>query len=111
MTWRRLFDSTGYVISFVINKCCSFGNQVNRLLATQDKGEDEMKLYLISQDVNTGWDTYNKVVVAANTENEARNISPSDYGWVIPECVKVKLIGEAIKNTEVGVILASFNSG
>ena len=38
-----------------------------------------MKLYLISQDVNTGYDTYDSAVVSAKSEADARTIHPSAY--------------------------------
>lgn len=74
-----------------------------------------MKLYLISQDLNNGYDTYDSAVVAARNEEEAKNTkvgSIGDYGaWVTPDKVQVKLIGTAIKVTKAGVVLASFNAG
>lgn len=79
-----------------------------------------MNLYLISQDVKTGWDTYDSAVVAAKDEEEARKIRPDgrerdeDYygAWAKkPEQVKVELIGKAVEGTEKGVILSSFNAG
>ena len=74
-------------------------------------------LYLISQDTNNGYDTYDSAVVCARNEEEARNYPVGDYGrdfgndWVSPEKVKVELIGEATKNIKVGAILKSFNAG
>jgi len=38
-----------------------------------------MNLYLISQDANDGYDTYDSAVVAAKSENDARTINPSEY--------------------------------
>ena len=38
-----------------------------------------MKLYLISQDVNDGYDTYDSAVVAAESEEDARSIHPSPF--------------------------------
>jgi len=82
-----------------------------------------MKLWLISQDENTTWDTYDSAVVAAETEDEARRIHPAgDYwnrpeyeglnGWCkFPEQVEVKLLGEAAPDIEPGIVLASFNAG
>lgn len=80
-----------------------------------------MKLWLLSQDENTGYDTYDSVVVAAKSEEEARLILPSEYqnwedgcnySWVNdPKLVKVELIGTAVRGTKVGVVLASFNAG
>lgn len=43
-------------------------------------GEAIMRLYVISQNVNNGYDTYDSAVVAANTEAEARRIYPSHDG-------------------------------
>ena len=81
-----------------------------------------MNLYLLTQDESTGYDTYDSVVVAAKSEDEARKIHPAewvgekwcDFGGVwcrTPESVTVKLIGKAVKGTKAGVILSSFNAG
>ena len=79
-----------------------------------------MNIYLLTQDENRGYDTYDSIVVVAKTEEEARYIMPSNYekfgdnygSWAThPEAVQVSLIGKAVKGTEAGVILASFNAG
>ena len=79
-----------------------------------------MNLYLISQTVRTGYDTYDSAVVAADTPEQAANIHPSgsdistddSYTWVdTPNNVDVKLIGVAVNGIDVGVICASFNAG
>lgn len=83
-----------------------------------------MKLWLISQNKNTDYDTYSDAVVAAETEEEARKIHPhngkcvnwwnEEWGmddWTKPENVKVKLIGTAKDGTKKGVICASFHAG
>lgn len=90
-----------------------------------------MKLYRISQDVNTGYDTYDSAVVCANSEAEARTMHPAgnvvwqgekwvyedneeeywSYNWTEPQGVKVELIGKADKSIAKGVIVASFNAG
>lgn len=82
-----------------------------------------MKLWLISQDENPDYDTYDSAVVAAETEEEARLTNPDGYGkpvdwarkystWASgPEHVKVEYIGEAKEGTKAGVICASFNAG
>ena len=85
-----------------------------------------MKLYLLSQQVRTGYDTYDSCVVAANSEEEARHISPNGeintskeadpwdfcyYTWCIPEKVTVEEIGTAHPSIKKGVICASFNAG
>lgn len=79
-----------------------------------------MNLYLLTQDVNTGYDTFDSVIVAARDEASARMILPSDslsweepsYSWVSsPESVNVVFIGKAVKGTVEGVVLASFIAG
>lgn len=81
-----------------------------------------MKLWLIAQDQNNGYDTYDSAVVAAETEEQARQTNPQgtgpiDWGAHIwdwcdsPDQVIVKLLGEAAQGVEAGVICASFNAG
>lgn len=79
-----------------------------------------MNLYRISQTQNSGYDTFDSAVVAAENEVMARNTHPSRYEkwddfyptWATsPEHVKVELIGVAKKGTQPGVIVASFNAG
>jgi hypothetical protein len=77
-----------------------------------------VKLWVISQDVNDGYDTYDSAVVAAETEDEARGIYPggSLLSWVVrdwttPENVTVRYIGEAAADVVPGVVIASFNAG
>ena len=70
-----------------------------------------MKLWLISQDVNNGYDTYDSAVVAAETKTLARLTDMGGFGWCAPQHVKVTLIGEATDGTEAGIICASFNAG
>ena len=81
-----------------------------------------MKLWLISQNVNNGYGTYDSAVVAAETAEEARRIHPDgdpaelkrhiNYDtWATFEHIEAKLIGEACPGTQSGVILASFIAG
>lgn len=81
-----------------------------------------MKLWLISQNKCSGYDSYDAAVVAAETEDQAKTIHPNgagvlplnryDSGWVhSPECVDCEYLGEAKLGTECGVICASFNAG
>ena len=82
-------------------------------------GEDQMKLWMIVQVVNTGYDTFDSAIVAAETEEDARQINPSgDWDNLIypawantPDQVTVILIGEAIPGTVSGIVLSSFNAG
>lgn len=78
-------------------------------------------LYLISQDENTDYDTFDEAVVCADSEHEARNIHPyglnnpkwdTDAWCETPEDVKVKYLGIADPSIKVGsVVSASFNAG
>lgn len=87
-----------------------------------------MNLYLLEQIVNTGYDTYDSTIVAANTEEEAKEIHPSvykkdiicsddlsiynwAYDWCKPKDVLVTYIGTAKPGTNKGVILSSYNAG
>jgi hypothetical protein len=38
-----------------------------------------MKLYLLSQSKVSGWDTFDSMVVSAESEQDARNIHPSKF--------------------------------
>lgn len=83
-----------------------------------------MKLWLISQRANGGYDTYDSAVVAAETEEDAKATHPDGrrfdptcprgwqglYGtWANPSDVAAEYIGET--DREAGVICASFNAG
>lgn len=78
-----------------------------------------LKLYLISQEENCSYDTYDAVVVAAYDEDAARKYNPDVGGWGMdysswcssPSEVNVKYLGKAASGIEVGVVLASFNAG
>lgn len=77
-------------------------------------------LWLLSQSVDNGWDTYDSAVVAASTEDEARRIHPSGvpreeaecWTWAHPDFVTVQRIGIADEGVVAGtVVCASFNAG
>ena len=86
-----------------------------------------MKLWLISQTVNGGYDTYDSAVVAAETEDAARLTHPDggmpvnwyvdkpgefpDRRWTLPRLVRVEYLGEAREGHPAGVVCASFNAG
>jgi len=87
-------------------------------------GKHKMKLWLISQTKNNGYDSFDSAVVAAESEDAARNTHPLENGsfenpshidmWVSShdlDHVNVRYIGEAYIGTKAGVILASFNAG
>lgn len=78
-----------------------------------------MKLWLLTQTATDGWDTYDSVIVAAETEKEAKEIHPQgEKGWESistwapgPDRVSARYIGRAANKIKKGVILASFNAG
>lgn len=100
-----------------------------------------MNLYLVTQDINNNYDTYDSMVVAAQNEELASKLHPRpeyyiwDYAnnkgwcwlnkdnvpsepteyqddWALPSQVKVKFIGIASADIAEGsIICASFNAG
>lgn len=72
-----------------------------------------MKLFLLSQNSNTGYDTFDSCVVIAESEEIARTITPSygSSGWVHFSVVTVEYLGEAKEDSTQGLVLASFNAG
>jgi len=71
-----------------------------------------MKLFLISQDWNSNYDTFDAAVVAAPDEETARRMYPGSdpsHEWCAPEHVQVEHIGETTRDQ--GVILGSYNAG
>lgn len=67
-----------------------------------------MKLYKISVD-EFGYDEYDSYVVCAESEEEARKITPDNAFW--PNDAKIEYLGEAKEGLEKGIIVASFNAG
>jgi len=74
-----------------------------------------MNLYLISQTVNQGCDTYDAAVVCAESEDDARLTKIGkkywESMWAPADAVEVKFLGPADPSVEAGVVLASFNAG
>lgn len=78
-----------------------------------------MNIYLLSQDINTDYDTFDSMVVYANSEEEAKLILPPHIkwgekysGWAhSPNQVEVTHIGYTNTLVESGIVLASFNAG
>ena len=100
-----------------------------------------LNLYLISQNVNDDYDTFDSAVVAARDEEDARSIHPisswlgmghmptvtqtakeaeeekekhgynNDDTWTTRENVEVKFLGIGSPGVKRGVICASYNAG
>lgn len=80
----------------------------------------KLKIYLLSQSQNTGYDTYDSIVVCAEDEKDAKTIGPMgdyfapDMQWCWAKTlddIKCEKIGNALSTQKRGVILASFNAG
>lgn len=85
-----------------------------------------MKLWLIEQNVNNGYDTYENAVVAAETEEAAVDTYPGSFeqvksnkevkhnafsAWAENKHVRATYIGETRDGMPAGVVCASFNAG
>ena len=79
-----------------------------------------MNVYLISQNVVTGYDTFDSAVVIAESEDAARLIHPyggvnerADDVWSAPQDVEVWLLGKLNEHYQQNgaVICSSFNAG
>lgn len=71
-----------------------------------------LKLYLIEQNINNDYDTYDSAVVIEASEEDARYTPVGElYTWAEPDYVKVTYIGIACASSAAGIVLASFNAG
>jgi hypothetical protein len=81
-----------------------------------------MKIYYLSQDSVTGYDTYSDCVVIAESESDAKTISPTghemdgsnEYYLEWPKSVdeiECEEIGTANENQKRGVVCSSFHAG
>lgn len=81
-----------------------------------------LKLYLIEQNHNDDYDTYDSAIVCASTPEEACNIHPGGdnawdgkkdtyNSWCDMKYVTAEPIGHASNGVERGVVCASFNAG
>jgi len=91
----------------------------------------KLKIYIILQNENGGYDTYSDAVVIAESEEEAKRMHPAgkqnidSEGYFIDELgrinygtwayniseVKVVYIGEAKEGSNKGIVCASFHAG
>ena len=80
----------------------------------------EMNLYLISQTQNENYDTFDALIVCAENEEDARNITPDADNYFSskhsnwcdsPDEVTVEYLGIASSKITKEIILGSFNAG
>lgn len=85
---------------------------------------EQLNIYLVTRVDSWTYDDYDSMVVAAESEEVAKTISPNrgqDFynfaqykfcGWVSsPVLLTVTFLGHAGKNVKPGLILASYNAG
>ena len=85
-----------------------------------------MNLYLIWQEINNNYDTFDSAIVCAENMDEAIRIHPANNPreepkdvlwkylineWANLENIHCELIGKAESHIPKGVVLASFNAG
>lgn len=82
-----------------------------------------MKIYLLTQNQNTGYDTYDSIIVMAESEEDAKTIGPNNdvfppvkkdfySAWADTiDGITCEEIGIAKEGETRGVVLASFNAG
>lgn len=84
------------------------------------------KIFLVKQDYNDDYDTYDSFVIACDDADQAKNTNPYgvvfkhnlewDYDfvgstWVHPDNVSVELVGITDLYSENTIICSSFNAG
>ena len=77
----------------------------------------ELNLYLVSDNTQRHGvsDTYDAIVVCAESPKKARSISPYQDGtpctdWPVPHKLDCKMIGKAARGVRSGLVLASYNA-
>jgi hypothetical protein len=80
-----------------------------------------MRLYLLTQISNNGYDTYDSCVVCAENEEDAKSIHPDGSVFIerkswstwtaTKDQISCEEIGVSIEGLGRGVIIASFNAG
>jgi hypothetical protein len=77
-----------------------------------------MNLYLLTRNDDWCYESFDALVVAAESEADAITIRPESRGttapcsgWTTPENIAATLIGVAVAGTERGVILESYDAG
>lgn len=77
-----------------------------------------MNIYLVSQSVNNDYDTYDAMVVIAETEERAKELTIKEHpyesyfnSWASYEHLTCELVGIALEGSEEKIILESFNAG
>jgi hypothetical protein len=70
-----------------------------------------MKRWKISQDFNERPDAYDCLVVAAETEEEAKLPEVDSEAWAPPEHVTVEYLCEEEEGTPAGIIVGTYHGG
>lgn len=79
-----------------------------------------LKIYKLTQNANSGYDTYDGCVVIAENEELARSMNPDPFEsnryskfktWCQPKDVDVEFLGYAKENENPRIVCSSFNAG
>ena len=72
-----------------------------------------MNIYLLARTDRWSYDDYDAFVVAAESEDEAKqmNVGYGSTAWATPNNIKATLLGVAAEGISKGEILGSFNAG
>lgn len=81
------------------------------------KGKTMRGIYLLTQSYYTGYDTYDSMIIIAESKKEAIQISIDEEGgfykaWPSKSTmIDCELIGAPLATQSNGIVLASFNAG
>lgn len=70
-----------------------------------------MNIYLLTQKRSLQYDTYDGLVVAAESVKDASTIEPPMAVYTWSPDFTVKLLGKAVKGIRRGIILSSYQAG
>jgi hypothetical protein len=119
-SYSTLFQSFQEDLQTFAGQGFNLMNSIKQIRTALKRRINIMKLFLLSQNENNEYDTYDSAVVAAEDEESAKQINIDEYSswgsksssWCSsPDKVNVKYLGEAAEGILSGIILASFNAG
>ena len=83
----------------------------------ENNKETRLYIYKLTQEVNLDYDTYDSIIVCAETPTEARDITIQEHNnkrqvptWAAFDDIECEFIGIAGKDIKKGIILESFNA-
>lgn len=75
-----------------------------------------MNIYLVTQNFNNTYDTFDSMIIIAKDDEKAKDISILDRKddpdtWATRNHLKADLLGKAVKGSEEKIVFQSFNAG